>query len=194
MVQPLPFEIVDHRKEPKELSSWKHHGNTFSCHFGINPLEHDEVKPKMLDYVGQYLNKVAGERLTGKQIEVMRLAFFVNSQAIQRSIGLALSPSDLLLNAAVGALSPKPRLIGCKGSETGEYYFSEAPQRRANVYVVYLNATIDGVNHKSRIVHSWVHPPVIYKIDFDLINDNIRQAIDKVVDNWLKLAPEQNSS
>ena len=142
---PLPAQdkltFTDQRVATDESSFMTGEGNVASCHYAIERKKDKILDPDAMTLLHSYLSNKVFTDGQPHAVVVTRFEIYIN-----RHIPL--------LHDNWGGLYVPPPLIGCEGAEQGEYLLAEIPQSaRPAPIVIYLNATVDGKEHKIRSLY-----------------------------------------
>lgn len=142
---PLPAQdkvsFVDQRVATDEPSFMFGEGQITSCHYGIERKKDTILDPDGMTLLHAYLSSQGFTDGKPHTVVVTRFEIYINRHI------------PILHDALGGIANPGP-VIGCEGAEQGEYLLSEIPQsERPAPIVIYLNATVDGKDHKVRTLY-----------------------------------------
>lgn len=169
--------IVDKSKSGAiEISAFTY-GNIYSCHYGTMKVDGDKIVPVPAEYMRRYLSS----KLTSPvRIEVERFDIYTNSQArfLKDLAGATISTG--WSRVTFGRFEPKgEKLIGCKGTDTGEYVYGEVNAPVVPI-LIYLNGAFNGKSFRVRTI-SDANTQGVYPSA-----DDLKTAIDMTLDSLIK--------
>lgn len=133
--------FVDRRVATDQAGFMFGEGLITSCHYAIERTKDTILDPDSMALLHAYLSNQVFTDGEPHTMVVSRFEIYINRQAT-------------VLHDAWGDIYKPGPLVGCEGAEQGEYLLAEIPQSpRPAPIVIYLNATVDGVEHKVRSLY-----------------------------------------
>ena len=152
------YTLIDERKEDKRGSFLTEQGNIYSCQYGIFPIAEKQLVPDRLTYLGNYLEINARQQVRGKKVEVKRFAIYQNKQgSLKKSLSTVSVGQGLVVDVVRDIATTPGPVIGCAGTNTGEYHANELSQGGSPL-VIYLNVSIASKMYRIRTVYPMLEP------------------------------------
>jgi hypothetical protein len=149
------IKVVDHRVGKEDRSFLSAQGNIYSCLYGISRIKESETLPERLDYLRSVINGSSVQDAV-HVITITRFDIYVNSQAeLKDSMPSTITPASgsFAAGAVQGAVGAAAKhngaVVGCEGTDTGEYAADEREEHGRPV-IVYLDGEADGKPFKIR--------------------------------------------
>jgi len=172
------YTLIDRRVEEKRGFFMAGQGNVYSCEYGIYPIGDKELVPDRLTYLGNYLEINARQHVMGKKVEVKRFSIYQNKQGTYKKALARTEVVDGLIGDVVRDVATyQGPVLGCEGTETGEYYLDEL-QQGGNPLVIYLTVQIAAGIYKVR----GVYPVTVDVSDEDSWSAFVKAGVDDVLE------------
>jgi hypothetical protein len=146
------FTFIDNHKTD-EPSSFTESRNIWSCMYGIDAIEDNDVLPSKAIVVKNYLASNLREELKGKKIALERFDIYWNNQKSLRetSVPVIVPGVGTVLVSQTGEGS----VYGCKNKMRGEFAASEMPKeirnQRVATFVAYLEVVVGSSSFEVRM-------------------------------------------